>query len=307
MKRNSGLYFAFIIISLFHSVRLQAGQPEPAVASNKKVDTQTKLNHRLRRAFLKLDRAGVANAINAGADPNFTDERGNTLLHLACDSFFEIGAEHLQVVLFMMERGANHRIRNARGQTPLDVTFSVSWGVRRAPFEALRAMFRQREQHVALLEAMAEPGSFLRRLPPDLRQVVGEIAIPIMNPSPDLFHAIRQGNVGGVGLALRNGENADVADYNGIAAIMLAALGRDRERALRMVQYIMLHARDLNPSVRGQTLLEHLYGLPDRQEIVRQIEAGIHARGLPVPQRPSLSWVQRVFAFGSHPQAKLGP
>lgn len=58
---------------------------------------------------------GVRGALQAGADPNQPDERGDTPLHHA------VWARREKMIRLLIENGAKTHLRNARGEDVLDI------------------------------------------------------------------------------------------------------------------------------------------------------------------------------------------
>lgn len=77
-------------------------------------------NRRLREAVRDNDKAGVRAALAAGADAHGVDDKGETLLHLACRN------AALAVAPLLLAAGADLEARNTWGWTPL--CFAVTSG-----------------------------------------------------------------------------------------------------------------------------------------------------------------------------------
>lgn len=92
----------------------------------------------LRDAVKRGDAAALRSLLAAGVPPGGTDTTGHTLLHVAC--LFDRG----ECAAVLLEAGADAGVRNAAGETPLDV----------AP-PALAARLRARAAELAAAAAAA--------------------------------------------------------------------------------------------------------------------------------------------------------
>ena len=71
----------------------------------------------------RLTIAAVELALDAGADVNGINERGDTALHIAASRRLD------DVITLLAERGATLDVRNTRGQTPLGVAAAGPQGL----------------------------------------------------------------------------------------------------------------------------------------------------------------------------------
>jgi ankyrin repeat protein len=71
--------------------------------------------------------AAARRLTEAGADPAFTDNQGNTLLHLACNH------GRIDIVKWLLQLGVDPQAKNQQEETP------ATWAAR-AGFEKLAAM-----------------------------------------------------------------------------------------------------------------------------------------------------------------------
>jgi hypothetical protein len=296
----------------------------------------TQADEELYHALEGFDPEELRSALAAGANPNRAQQHGDTPLHIVATGFIRAGEgsfmrsvlrdpRTLEMLNILLAHGADPLVNNNQGSNPIHLLEELLTYLRSLPQDD-----PDREQAILRLEQMipmlngailtslqaksrvitrpAQQG-YLGRLPQPLREeiaryTVGPLAVDVniskKESTEKLINAIKTGNLQNIAALARNAD-ADATTQNGTPIIFLAALWRDPQQALLMVQQLLGRVINLNPTnANGQTLLDVLYALPDRQNIINVIEQTMRNRGqLVIPRaRPEAPRTQGGWLSG---------
>jgi ankyrin repeat protein len=278
---------------------------------------------KIRLAINILIRAGVP--VNAQTKKNPYNSRasaGETILNLIAQRLEQLVTKArwpedfkpIMLLILMQELldyGADPRIPNERGETPLRrleeaIKLALQRGLNTDQLENMRELLRARINQLnegeQLLRLRVTPGQtptlYTQLLPRELTEQLityragGPHALELARHTAELINAVQQGDYQAAEKALRAGADADATTPEGISLLEAAVLQKDPKQAERWASLLVRYARNPNPVIaaQGQTLLEAITSRGNRwrrvAQIIRDALLKQHAHALAPPSSP---------------------
>lgn len=248
----------------------------------------------------------VRQALVSGADPNRIERTGFRMLHLVALSTRD---EAVEIMRLLLDYNADPEALTLwEGDTPLDLVSGDLKALSAKSQEDLEHDVYQMEALLKIAIAKKREREKRERLKEKGKLELAESVITATSEKMSqqkcqMGRALSNSRIERVQVLLDQGINPEmvIIATGEIPGLFLAAIIDDPGEAEAMVQFLIPHINNLNPTFKGQRLLDVLRRMPDRQSVVALIERAIRDREqIPpiAPEVPWLIWIGRLLGLG---------